>query len=108
MQPGDAIVMTDAGIVVLQRPGAPVRQVDQYETLRAWTPANPGEITFPMVVIIAPDLAALTPDARDALTALRDMLADDATSLTMRGGRDADLGAYAGEIAARLTKVLGA
>lgn len=110
MQPGDVIGMNDDGRVVLARPGAPVREVDVGGTFLARTAGrypDGSQWIGPDIVIVRPVVAALAPDQRDALTAVRDMCADDAQSLTMAGGRQADLGAYAGQIAARLSMILG-
>lgn len=99
MQPGDQLVVNDAGIMLLARPGAPVREVvgGRYEM------GQPGRVT-----IKRPGQPNLLPDQRDALTALRDTVASDAESMVMQNdGTARAIGEYAGQIRSALDRALG-
>lgn len=99
LQPGDAIVVNDAGETVLARPGAPVRRVVAAGGLN-------GRLSW--VSIARPRTPDLTPDQRDALTALRDTVASDAESMVMQNdGTARAIGEYAGQIRNALDRALG-
>lgn len=99
LQPGDAIVVNDTGDTVLSRPGAPVRRV-----LAAGGPS--GALRW--VTLEMPPRPSLTPDQRDALTALRDTVASDAESMVMQNdGTARAIGEYAGQIRNALDRALG-
>lgn len=99
LQPGDAIVVNDTGDTVLARPGAPARRV---------VAAGGPNGTLRWVSIELPPRPDLTPDQRDALTALRDTVADDAESMVMQNdGTARAVGEYAGQIRNALDRALG-
>ena len=99
LQPGDAIVVNDTGDTVLSRPGAPARRV---------VAAGGPNGALRWVSIELPPRPDLTPDQRDALTALRDTVADDAVALAMTGRPgDAAIAQYAGQIRHALDRALG-